>query len=370
MPAHSGSPQASAIARSQLDPETPEVLLQPSDPDAQELYRLAYELQQIAPWDFMFEREVFGVEDPETGVTSFVSVMGSLGEYRCVAAYTGSEGLYGLLEFDRALQINPESKRPFDLVMETPKLELLFAKPEIMESHDTNLMRSVDLKFEGAQPQFRSYRPGFHPYFITRTEARQIRHILSQTIAFASDYQANRELLPQLESLTYLVRVPQKSKNGIEWTHEIRSVDGPSSQLIPFPLDEDLVSKLKQGPRRGVAEVDFFRLPGRIRDADERPHTIYSLLAVDEESGFILGFEVMAAEHGVDMMYANIPDSLAAIFAKAGTLPERLLIQSSRLMELLEPLSEQLELPLSLVQNLRGMDRAQAFLLAKMLKQR
>lgn len=43
------------------------------------LHEAAIQVKEIAPWEFMEETDVFGVQNPETGELGFVSVMGLLG---------------------------------------------------------------------------------------------------------------------------------------------------------------------------------------------------------------------------------------------------------------------------------------------------
>ncbi len=50
----------------------------PSLEQWQELYSLMGQVKELAPWDCMYEDDVFGVEMPHNGELGFVSVMGSL----------------------------------------------------------------------------------------------------------------------------------------------------------------------------------------------------------------------------------------------------------------------------------------------------
>jgi hypothetical protein len=63
------------------------------------LYQAAICVKEIAPWEWMSETDLFGVQNPETGEIGFVSVMGMLGEHYAVAVYLGPEGLYGFWRF-------------------------------------------------------------------------------------------------------------------------------------------------------------------------------------------------------------------------------------------------------------------------------
>jgi hypothetical protein len=48
--------------------------LQPTLNDWRRLYQAAMSFKEIAPWEWMAETDVFGVQDPERGEIGFVSV--------------------------------------------------------------------------------------------------------------------------------------------------------------------------------------------------------------------------------------------------------------------------------------------------------
>ena len=45
------------------------------------LYQAAKQVKELAPWEWMTEGDLFGVQNPETKEIGFVSVMGELGEH-------------------------------------------------------------------------------------------------------------------------------------------------------------------------------------------------------------------------------------------------------------------------------------------------
>ena len=61
------------------------------------LYPIAFELQNMAPWEFMYERELFGIQVPGSGEPWFASVMGSTGEFLAVSFYEGVEAAHQFL---------------------------------------------------------------------------------------------------------------------------------------------------------------------------------------------------------------------------------------------------------------------------------
>jgi len=62
------------------------------------LYEAAQAFKEQAPWEWMFEDEIFGVRNPETGYIGYASVMGRLGEHLALGVYLGSEGLIGFYQ--------------------------------------------------------------------------------------------------------------------------------------------------------------------------------------------------------------------------------------------------------------------------------
>jgi hypothetical protein len=53
----------------------------PTNEQWRRLYEAAVGVKELAPWEWMTETDVFGVQDPETQEIGFVSVMGALGEH-------------------------------------------------------------------------------------------------------------------------------------------------------------------------------------------------------------------------------------------------------------------------------------------------
>jgi len=376
---------------SESKPE-PEELLLPSHEEAKVLCSLAAQIKALAPWQWMQETDVFGVEDPDTGEIGFVSVMGNVGEYEAIAVYPGAEGIYEFIDF----QIDP-SATP-DRLIEIPQVQLSFSEPKFLEKWDRDLLKTVGLKFSGTRPQFRSYRPGFLPWFITLKEAHLLIHALTQTLELTRRFARQPVLFPDDgdgETESFLVRVSRqedispeintsrgpgasrtedashnedtsdkenvsrKEHTALVWADQIREIRRPNRPPIKFSIDWGLVKDLKSLPLSSLQlEADLFIGPGRIGKPHERPLAMYMLMLADRHSGLVFGLEALTAEHSLNTMHASIPETVANLLWQNKILPKQIIIRSDLVHRLLEPLEKELKIQLRRADKLPGIDKA------------
>ena len=192
-------------------------LLPANAPEYRELCGIARYIQQDAPWEYMQETDIFGVQDPETDELGFVSVIGALGEYKAVVVYRGVEGLNGWREFHDLLSEHPDGDEVRVVYRNTSQIHLSFEDPALLEEFDREVIKNSRSKFpdevsEG-KPQFRSQWPGHFQWFLTRGEARFLINVLNQTTRVAKEFLNDPNMLPlneTLENRNYLIRVPRK----------------------------------------------------------------------------------------------------------------------------------------------------------------
>src|SRR5919199_91997 len=170
------------------------------------LYASAVRVKALAPWEWMTEADVFGVQNPETDELGFVSVMGMLGEHYAVSLYLGSKGLYEFWVFEEIGHLaSPEG------LLEIPQLQASFENRNELHNKDREVIKELGLKFRGrhAWPMFRSYRPGFAPWFVEAEEARFLTYALDQLLDVAPRFREDPSLLESSDE-SYLVRAPRR----------------------------------------------------------------------------------------------------------------------------------------------------------------
>jgi hypothetical protein len=342
--------------------EPREELLHPTASEYGLLCQLAVLIQQLSPWNFMEETDVFGFEDPESGALGFVSVMGQLGEFQAISVYRGVEGLYGWRNFVELLEIDANSEEANGMVFEIPQLQLSFGPSTILEKRDRDIIKASGFKFSRTQqPQFRSYRPGYLPWFLNQEEASHLVYALTQTITVASRFLSDANVIPfneDSEDSDYLIRIPRLKEPVFHWQDSIVTIDPPPTQSVPFNVDDTTLGKLREFPKSDALEVELFVFPVKVGRSHERPRLIYALLAVDSAHGFILGVGMMEAVDGVDLVYASVAEKLASYWMQHQIVPHEIRAGSTRLLNVLQPFTGEVGVKLSLAKNLPALNRA------------
>jgi hypothetical protein len=357
-------------ATKQRDPnETP---LPPSADEYKLLVELTAMILDLEPWEFMNETDVFGVRDL-LGQTGFVSVMGRLGEYKAIAIYQEAEGLYGWREFEQILEIEPESEEAHDLLYQIPHLQLSFGSNEFLDKHDREVIKGSGIKFpRDHKPLFRSYRPGYLPWYITELEARHLIQVLAQVFNVAVRFSEDENLIPvnvNPEDRNYLVVVPEPEGVDVSWVDSVQTIGPPPTQLTPFPLEESTVARLKELPKSGIHEIGFFMVPAVIGKRNERPKQLYVLMVSDAASYFVLGFQVLEVTAGIDLTYAELAENVATKWLEHEVVPVEVHVRSARLAGALEPLSDQLNVAIHMADEMPALDDAKEFLVQQMMAQ-
>lgn len=325
------------------------------------LFQAAAQVKALAPWEWMEETDIFGVQDPESGETGFVSIMGALGEHYSVAVYLGARGLYGFWGLEeQAPDLAPEE------VLTIPQLQASFEDRNDLTKQDRDLIKELGLKFRGRQawPVFRSFQPGFVPWYLEPQEVRFLAHVLEQVGDVAPRFKEQPELLTPGDDESYLVRVARAEGGDLVWEDQVISVAPPEPESISVAMDMEALAWLKQvPPSQASLEIDFFMFPAHIGERGERPYYGYMLLIVDSESGMILGNELLKPESTLEAMYGLIPMTVVQQLANLGMVPGEIYVRSDLMFQLLQLLTNELHFKVEQAAILPALDSVKAFLM-------
>jgi hypothetical protein len=321
------------------------------------LYEAAIAVKEMAPWEWMTETDLFGVQNPETDEWGFISVMGILGEHLSLALYLGAEGLYDFLAIHHLADAAPA-----EAVLDIVHLQASFEDREILRPEDREVIKDLGLKFRGRQswPLFRSLRAGHLPWYLEGWEARFLALALEQAMDVALRFREDPGMWDDLGDEEYLMRVPRKAEQELVWEDHIVRVPPPLPEPIAITIVMQALEEARQLPRGShTLEVDLFRTPRPVVDEPgDRPFFPYMLLVVERESGLVVGSELLKPDPSPQAVLGLMAENLISCLLDLGSVPHQISVRSRLESQLLRPLTDELGIKVKPVRVLRSLDEA------------
>jgi hypothetical protein len=324
------------MAMSQTAPDRP-----PTIDEWRALYDAALKFRDLACWQWLYDSDIIGVENPESGEIGYCSVMGRNGQHFALAAHRGTPGLLAALQIysGQAKPSAPEAPLLLDCLMAS------FEDREALRTEDLQAIRYLGLKFRGANawPLFRDYHPGDFPWLISGAQARYLTLALEQTLDVAPRFRDGREL-PGPEAREHLVRV--RSADGA-WTDEYRAPAMPPVETLftVEPVNEVRIEKVRSRvkARTGDWEADAFHHFDPVQDKrGGRPYYPYILAVAAAETGLVLSFAASRRGDHVN----DFRDALLDAFESAGALPVQIHYAQTTVADVLRPVTDRLAIEL------------------------
>jgi len=329
----------------------------PTMSDWKALYQAALDFKEIQPWTWMYDSDVFGVQDPVSGEIGYCCVMGAAGEMFALAVYLGTEGLDSYMRIASGPPSNPSEA--IEIALQQKCLMVSFADRGELSDADHQVIKDLGLKFRGrnAWPLFRSYRPAYFPWHLTADEAQFLTLALQQAKEVCLRFEKDPGLFDPPEEGLWFVRVPEKTEKGLTWKDAWLEPAPPEEEVASAPVDELRLTRLKKAAplKRAVWEMDVFLTPSPVQERrDQRPFYPYLMMAVDHASGFILGSELAHPEtHRAELL-----DRFLALGERLKMLPAEIWVKRDEVFDLLDPVTSRLGVELYLVDELEMLDEA------------
>ena len=319
------------------------------------LYPVALEFQKMAPWEFMYERELFGIQLPGSDEPWFASVMGSTGEFLAVSFYEGVEAAHQFL----LIQEDPAEHDPMDIML-IPHLMVSFEQPHYMEPEDIDRLKALgySVRNKSRLPVFKEIIPGCIHVIPETDKLAQLEELMKQVINVASRF--GRQEFAWVEhvpgGMNGLVRVQDgRTKSG--WRDDIKDFELKPAPAVA-PLSKKQVKPLNQLPTNNmILQVGMVLVPSPIGDKHP-PYFPFLLLLVEKESGFVLTPEMMKPHPNVEEMFAKSGEKLMEYLTKQKIHPSVIEYRSARLQPVLEAAFKHTSVNLRKVQWMPAFDDA------------
>lgn len=324
------------------------------------LYALADQVKALVPWQWMEETDVFGVKNPETGELGFVSVMGMLGEHLSITVYRGARAIDEFWHIQ-----NDETYFSPEHIIEVPQVQLSFEDRSELDGDDRAVLKLLRLSYRGTQswPMFRSFQPGYAPWYVDSAEARLLTWVLQQVLEVAPRFKESKKVLSpaEREENLYLMRLPEEKDGSLVW-HDGYLPAVMEDVSIDLPMDLGALSGLKKLPAGKLKlEMDLVLVPVSIQEKkSERPRFAYLLMIVDSDSGFIFenGMATVDEKTSLDVLWGRVPLDTVHALSKAGLRPKTVVVRTGLMLDMLKLLAAELRFKLEQSPELPTLDEA------------
>ena len=337
--------------------------LKPSIDDWKPLYDVMLEFRKLECWEWMYDSDVFGVQNPANGEIGYCSVMGNLGEFLALAVYIGTKGLETYIRV-RDGEINAGD---IELLTCQKCIMASFEDRNALKDKDRGIIKELGLKFRGHNewPLFRDYTPGYYPWYLTKEQIPYLTMALQQTIKVAIRFKEDRDILVSPDKEDFLVRVPKKTKSGLQWKDEwLKPEPFENKQSLIPKIEESSLEEINANVERndGIWEIDVFPAPMPVSEkVGERPYYPYMMLFVDGNVGVPFNFGFTNQQDHIKEFVDKFLNSILQF-----GIPSEVLVRSRKVYEILIAIAEQLDIELTAVKKLKKMETVQDFVMRRM----
>lgn len=337
----------------------------PSMEEWKRLYEAAIRFRELAPWNWMFEDQMFAVVNPEDGEAGYCSVMGASGEFLAMAVYPGDEGLLSYERMKRqsshSADDGPSAPADPDVYLDQKTLMASFEASEDVDKRDRQVFKELGLRFRGKQawPVLRSYEPGCVPWFLTAKQCRLLTHALEQAMVVVQRVKGNPDLLDERPGCI-LTRTTGNDGDAAEWVDQwpawpyLEEELDAESEHPYVEVDEMRLKRImRAGKSSGAWEVDISYAPFSIFEG-ERPYFPRLMLCVHHGSGMILAAH--PAEQSAEP--SEFVEQFVRVMEQHKMYPEQIAVRRQSVAQLLLPTAHAIGADMLEVDFLPGVDTA------------
>lgn len=221
------------------EPENPEPYSELTESDKarfRSAIALANELRTVEPWKKLYDSDLFGIQDPETGKIAIVSVLGANKEVYALHVHRPPHGF----DFWKHALGDPGAMMPDIVLQKSSIIEVEFRNKSELEAPDRQLYEklAIEAPAKGRKKwaQFRNYRPRALPWFAKAEDLE----LLLRGMRLTPHYLEAMAASPSPEDF----QLPDDPKAGLPATLKVfqlkpnEDAEAPESwQLKDLPID-------------------------------------------------------------------------------------------------------------------------------------
>lgn len=298
------------------------------------IYSLAFELQQLAPWQWMYESELFGIQLPGSHISWFPSIMGSAGQFYAISFYEGEEAAQHFL----SIQEQASAVKAFDILM-IPHIMIAFQDMHSLEQNQRKRVKSFGNSLSGRSkwPVLSQLTPGHPPVLPEDQKLHELIPVLEQTLHVVK--RAKTEEFAFLsrtrEGISGFFRVCE-TDNGMEKWQDAYLTFQPVTGPVNVPFSRNQIQVLNLIPKNNlIVEVVFSLIPNPVSDMVPEYYP-FVLLLVERKSGHIIQFDILTPHPNFKEMYSSTGMKFLDALIKKNIHPLEVRVNSVRLLQILK----------------------------------
>jgi hypothetical protein len=303
------------------------------------LYELAEKFREGAPWDWVGEGQLFGVENPEKEEIAYCVILGKDNPFPGLAMYKGERGLQSYLQARKAGNLPPLENC----------LLLSYEALNTFTSDEQELLEWLEISGEGSIPRFRDQMAGMAPWPLEEEDdARLLMFALEQSISMAIRQKENRDFRQIAGKVPsqILLRVPFRKGAMLLWKDEwqpLPSVDDPPAPAMANRLF--LMSNCSKLPFKKEKKwwMEVYSSPELLRPPNQRPYYPVMLLVADAILEQPLGDFVFLPQE----LYSQLEIRFKDLLVFEGYRPQEIIVPNARSKAYLSEMAEILGIQIS-----------------------
>jgi uncharacterized Zn finger protein len=320
-------------------------VVEPTPQAWKSLYLACGQFRSLAPWDWMDDSQVIGVEDPSSGQIGWCVVMGNARETFGLWICRGAHGYAGYALMASGME--PD----FDAIAKMDYLSLSYGDKRELDRKDLDLIQESGLKPRGrnAWPLLRAKAPWRPPWWLNAGEAEFMTLALGQVCKKAIELKLNpRTRL--VKGAKLLVRKPIRTDSKLQWRDAWVEPGVPAPEGVTVaPNAREIDAIRKRAPVTGeIWEADVFPLKALV-EKEGIPYYPMTLLVVTRGGSPVVHFK--ASEPGPGG-WQFLSESFVEGLKKAGRTPRQLRVARPEVAGMLAPLCAALGVKLKEVERL------------------
>ncbi len=323
----------------------------------EELHHAALTFKEAKCWEWMFEKDIFAVENPETGELAYCIIMGQLGEVFALNAYLGAEGIDSFFRFQEVSSSEnfANSENVTNAYFKQKCLSCSFENRENLDKEDLEIIKKLELKIRGKKqwPQFRSYKPGYYPWVLNAGECRFLTTILKQAFDVGITCRKEKTILSSKNPELILVRTRKESGKGPIWTNSYREIETYEHYYKTYNISDELYLRktLNSAKKKNaIWEADTSLVVTPIQEnKSQRPYLPTMFLLADLRTEMIIQYEMLT---DLENESYRIINKLLDTINSFKEVPESIVVANEETFYYLEKACDQLGIELAYVKEL------------------